>query len=460
MRVTIQRGAERPALSLWRDTAGPAPVVPAAPLPQHADVVIIGAGYTGLWTALHLLREQPELEVVVLERTHVGFGASGRNGGWASALFPTSLAKVAAHSSPESARDLRRAMIRTVDDVGRWAQEEGIDCEYAKGGTITIARNRAQVDTLWADVADAHAWGDTDADLAYLDAAGAESHVRMPGTLAASYTPHCAALHPLKLVHGLARAVMARGGRILEGVTALSYGRGVVSTDQGVITCDAVVRATEGFTARFDGHHREIMPIYSLMIATEPLPDALWERIGLAERETFTEQRHVVIYGQRTADGRLAFGGRGAPYHWDSGVSAEFDAHPRVHAGLHATLLELFPDLAGVRITHRWGGALGIPRDYMPFVRFADGVGEAGGYVGDGVAASALAGRTLADLILGRATADTALPWVGHHGRDWEPEPLRWLEANGMLAGLSLADRREAATGRPSRIAQMLYRLL
>ncbi len=460
MSSPIGRGAERPTASLWRDTAGPAPEIPTTALPQHADVVIIGGGYTGLWTALHLLRAQPELDVTVLERTHVGFGASGRNGGWASALFPTSLARVAEHSSRESALALRRAMIRTVDDVGRWAAEEGIDCDFEKGGTVTIARNRAQVDTLWADVAESHAWGDTDADLAFLDAEVASERVRMPGALAGSYTPHCAALHPLKLVHGLARAVLARGGRILEGVTALSYRQGVVSTDRGVITCDAVVRATEGFTARFDAHHREIMPIYSLMIATEPLSDAQWQRIGLAQRETFTEQRHVVIYGQRTADGRLAFGGRGAPYHWDSGVHADFDAHPRVHARLHETLLELFPDLAGVRVTHRWGGALGIPRDYMPFVRFEDGVGEAGGYVGDGVAASALAGSTLADLILGRATADTALPWVGHRGRDWEPEPLRWLEANGMLTGLSVADRREAATGRPSRIAQALYRFL
>ena len=460
MPARSSRGAERPVASLWRDTAGSAPEIPTSGLPQHADVVVIGGGYTGLWTALHLLREQPGIDVVVLERTHVGFGASGRNGGWASALFPTSLERVAEHSSPASARDLRRAMIRTVDDVGRWAAEEGIDCDFAKGGTVTVARNRAQVDTLWADVSDAHAWGDTDADLAYLDADATDAHVRMAGALAGSYTPHCAALHPLKLVHGLARAVLARGGRILENVSALSYTRGVVSTDHGVITCGNVVRATEGFTARFDAHHREIMPIYSLMIATEPLSDAQWERIGLAQRETFTEQRHVVIYGQRTADGRLAFGGRGAPYHWDSGVDADFDGHPRVHAGLHETLLDLFPELAGVRITHRWGGALGIPRDYMPFVRFADGVGEAGGYVGDGVAASALAGRTLADLILGHSTADTALPWVGHRGRDWEPEPLRWIEANGMLAGLSLADRREARTGRPSRIAQTLYRFL
>lgn len=453
-------GPEIAPASLWRDTAGPAPTIPAQDLPTSADVVIIGAGYTGLWTALHLLRESPGLSVVVVERTHVGFGASGRNGGWASALFPTSLERVAERSSRAGALAMRDAMRTVVDELGQWAGEEGIDCDFAKGGTITLARNRAQVDALWAEVADAHAWGSTDDDLRYLDAAAAGSRLNAAGTLAAAHTPHCAAIHPLKLVHGLAAAVLRRGGRILEGTMALSYASGVVSTNRGVITCGAVVRATEGFTARFDAHRRELLPIYSLMIATEPLPDAVWEQVGLAQRETFTEQRHVVIYGQRTADGRLAFGGRGAPYHWGSAIDARFDAHTRVHRQLHETLLELFPVLGGTRITHRWGGALGIPRDYMPRVAFADGVGAAGGYVGDGVAAAALAGRTMADLVLGRTTPRTALPWVNHHGRDWEPEPLRWLAANGMLVGLGLADRMEARSGRPSRLASLLYRLL
>lgn len=456
----MSRGPEPWPDSLWRHTAGDAPQSSPQELPQRADVVVIGAGYTGLWTALHLLREDPALHVVVLDRTGVGFGASGRNGGWASALFPTAPDRVAAMSSRASALDLRRAMVRVVDDLGTWADEEGIDCDYAKGGTITVARNRAQVDAMWAEVAHEHTWGATDEDVRFLDAQQAEEHLRAAGTLAGMYTPHCAAVHPLKLARGLARAVRRRGGVILEGITALSYARGVVSTDRGVISCGAVVRATEGFTARFEAHHRELMPIYSLMIATEPLTEAQWSAIGLERRQTFTEQRHVVIYGQRTADGRLAFGGRGAPYHWDSTIDAGFDTHRRVHQALHETLLDLFPVLGATRITHRWGGALAVPRDHMPFVRYANGVGAAGGYVGDGVAAAALAGRTMADLVLARATERTVLPWVQHTGPDWEPEPLRWLEANGMLAGLGLADRNEARTGRRSRLAAALYRLL
>jgi len=451
---------ERAPDSLWRATAGPSPRLPELPLPQHADVVIIGAGYTGLWAALHLLREQPGLDVVVLERTAVGFGASGRNGGWASALFPTSLERVAALSSRESAIAMQQAMHRVVDELAEWASEEGIDCEYAKGGTITVARNAAQMASMEADIARERTWGAADSDVHVLDRTRTLARIGAAGAVAGKFTPHCAAIHPLKLVHGLAEAVQRRGGHILERTAALSYSRGVVSTNRGVITGEAVIRATEGFTSRFDEHSREILPIYSLMIATKPLTDAQWAEIGLQQRETFTEQRHVVIYGQRTADGRLAFGGRGAPYHWGSAVSSRFDQHPRVHRALHKTLVELFPVLRGTPITHRWGGALGIPRDYMPFVRYAEGLGSAGGYVGDGVASAALAGRTMADLILGHATDRTALPWVNHHGRNWEPEPLRWLEANGMLAGLGLADRMEARTGKPAPIAALLYRFL
>lgn len=451
---------ERAPNSLWRATAGPAPSIDTGPLPAHADVVVIGAGYTGLWTALHLLREQPGLSVVVLDRTSIGFGASGRNGGWASALFPTSLDRLAAHSSRGSAIDMQRAMFGIVDELDAWARDEGIDYDYAKGGTLTVARNVAQVHSMRADIEHDRAWGADDGDVRMLNRVETLDRINAEGALAGKFTPHCAAIHPLKLAYGLAEATRRRGGVILEQTAALSYSRGVVTTNRGVITCDAVIRATEGFTARFDDHAREIMPIYSLMVATAPLTDAQWSDIGLRERETFTEQRHVVIYGQRTADGRLAFGGRGAPYHWGSSVDSRFDQHRSVHRGLHEALIELFPTLRSTPITHRWGGALGIPRDYTPFVRFADGVGEAGGYVGDGVTSAALAGRTLADLVLGRNTARTALPWVNHRSRNWEPEPLRWLEANGMLAGLSLADRSEARTGKPSRLASALYRFL
>ena len=164
------------------------------------------------------------------------------------------------------------------------------------------------------------------------------------------------------------------------------------------------MRATEGYTPRLPGLERDIVPVYSLMIATEPLPEATWAEIGLAERETFADFRHLIIYGQRTADGRLVFGGRGAPYHFGSRISPASDFVPSVFAALRTALVELFPVLADAAITHSWGGPLGLARDWHASVGLDvdTGLAWAGGYVGDGVSTTNLAGRTLADLIGGR----------------------------------------------------------
>lgn len=293
-----------------------------------------------------------------------------------------------------------------------------------------------------------------------LDADEAAERAHVPGVLAAAYTPHCAAIHPARLARGLAEVVERLGVRIVEGTPALSIEPGVVRTPAGDVRAPIVVRATEGFTAQLPGHRRTLLPVYSLMLATEPLPDRVWSEIGLARRETFTDARHLIIYGQRTADGRLAFGGRGAPYHFGSRLHPGLD--PRVHAALWQALVELFPAVSGFDVTHRWGGPLGIPRDWYASCGLdrATGLAWAGGYVGDGVGTSNLAGRTLADLIRGVDSPLTRLPWVNHRWRRWEPEPLRWLGVNVALRVISSADGAEARTGRPARRAAVAERLL
>jgi glycine/D-amino acid oxidase-like deaminating enzyme len=202
--------------------------------------------------------------------------------------------------------------------------------------------------------------------------------------------------------------------------------------------------------------------VYSLMIATEPLPASFWDDAGLASGETFSDFRHLLIYGQRTADNRFAFGGRGAPYHRGSRIDPSFDRDPRVFSLLRHSLAELFPAVSDFAITHAWGGPLAIPRDWHASVGLdrATGVGWGGGYVGDGVGTANLAGRTLADLVLGRDTELVRLPWVGHHSRRWEPEPLRWLEINAGLRAMSVADYEERVTGRHSVLARAMAPLL
>ncbi len=448
--------------SLWSATAGQAR--PRAPLGGDAtvDVAIVGAGYTGLWTAYYLRRADPGLRVAVIERAHAGFGASGRNGGWCSAIFPVGMRKLAQMHGLQRATALRIALQDTVDEVGAVAAAEGMDVDYAKGGVVTLVRNAAQMARARADIESARRYGVPEADLRMLSRGEALSRVRAENVLGAIYTPHCAALHPLKLVHHLAARVEQLGVDIYEQTAARSLGPRLVETDRGRVSADVVVRATEAYTAQLPGAHRALLPIYSLMVATAPLPEPAWDEIGLGGRATFTDHRHLRIYGQRTADGRLAFGGRGAPYHAGSAIRPAFDADREIHDGLRRLLTELFPVIAEHEFTHAWGGPLGIARDWHPAVGFdrVSGLGWAGGYVGDGVATSNLAGRTLADLILDRDSDLIRLPWVNHRSRRWEPEPLRWLGVNAGLRVVATADRQESRSGRPGQRARAIAHLL
>ncbi len=451
------------SLSLWLSTA-PGPLAPATPLAgdAEADVVIAGAGFTGLWTAYYLACAQPGLRIAVCEREIAGFGASGRNGGWCSALFPASLTKLARMAGRDAATAMYRAMERTVDEVGRVVAAEDIDCHWAKGGTIRLARSATQLERARAEVAEAREFGFGEDSLRLLPMDEARAMAGATSVLGGLFTPHCAAIHPARLARGLAGAVRQRGVAVHETTPVTGLAPGRVTTPRGTIRARYVIRATEGYTPLLPGLHRAIAPVYSLMIATEPLPEDVWQQIGLAGRPTFGDFRHLIIYGQRTADGRLAFGGRGAPYHLGSAIRPEFDRVPETFSKLRQSLTELFPATAGAAITHTWGGPLGIPRDWCASVGLdrGTGLGWAGGYVGDGVATTNLAGRTLADLILERDSALTRLPWVGHRSRNWEPEPLRWLGMNAGLQTMSWADRREARTGRQSRAASALGRLL
>jgi glycine/D-amino acid oxidase-like deaminating enzyme len=445
--------------SLWLDTfPGELTPRPALEASIDVDVAIVGAGLTGLWTAYELLGRAPDLRVAIVEAEIAGFGASGRNGGWCSALFAGSRAATERAHGRDAAVALQRAMFATVDEVGRVLTAEGIDAHFHKGGTLELATRAPHLARLQAHVDSERDWGFGPGDIEWLDADAASARIAAAGVLGGVYTPHCARVHPARLVRGLAAAVERRGATIYERSRVVDLAPGTVGTSGGRLRAEQVVLATEGYTARLPAHGRRIAPVYSLMIATEPLPARVWDEIGWSGRETLADGRHLIIYAQRTADDRIAFGGRGAPYHFGSRIRDDFDRDRRVFADLRAVLTELFPAVAGACITHEWGGPLGIPRDWYSSVGFDRGTGVAwaGGYVGDGVSTTNLAGRTLADLLLGIDSDLTALPWVNHRSPDWEPEPLRWLGINAGLALPTGADRHEARTGRPSRWRERL----
>lgn len=461
--MTTTHDSTAAAISFWHEDAA-LTGTPGSELPGDTalDVAIVGAGYTGLWTAYYLAKADPNLRIGIIEKEFVGFGASGRNGGWCSAIFPTSFRKVASGSGRSGAVEMQRAMFSTVREIGSVIASEAIDCDFEQGGYVSVARNTAQWARAQGEVRAWRDWGFDAEDMQLLSREEASRRVAASDLHGATFTPHCAALHPAKLAGGLSRVVRGLGVKIFEDTTVEAISERRLDTSRGVVRAEVIVRATEGYTADLPGAKRDLVPMYSLMVATAPLSDEQWDEIGLRQRETFSDKRHLRIYGQRTADGRVAFGGRGAPYHFGSRIRPEYDNDARVHAMLRSILTEIFPSIGGVEFTHAWGGNLGIPRDWYPSVGYdrRRGFAQAGGYVGDGVATAHLAGRTLAAEIVDVDDPVRALPWAGRQSPKWEPEPFRWLGVNAGTMAFSIADRTESSSGKPSRLASSFWRVL
>jgi glycine/D-amino acid oxidase-like deaminating enzyme len=353
-------------------------------------------------------------------------------------------------------------MIAAVDEVGRVAAAEGVDARFHKGGMMTMAVSQAQLERARQEVEYERSWGAEEGDCVVLGADEARARIDAPGCLGALYSPHCACIDPARLTRGLADAVEQLGVTIYEQTQVLAITPHYVHSLEGLVKAEVVVRATEAFTTNLPGCHREYVPVYSLMIATEPLPQSFWDQVGWAGYETFTDGRNLIIYVMRTEDGRIALGGRGAPYHFGSLMRDEFDRDPHVFEKLRASLAGLFPQLGDARITHHWGGPIAMPRDWWSSVGLdrQTGMAWAGGYLGDGVSTTNLAGRTLADLITAADSDIVKLPWVNHRNRKWEPEPLRWLGVNATIAAMGMADAEERRTGRQSRIMAITHKII
>lgn len=450
-------------LGFWQRSTG-GPPRPRAPLggSTRADVAIVGAGFTGLWTAYYLKQADPSLNVVVLESEYAGYGASGRNGGWVMGFCEGSPENYASHGGEAGVLALRRELIATVDEIGEVIDREGIDAHFHKGGGLTVAVNPAQEARLRAGVERARiGWGLDESDLHLLERGQLSDRIRIADARCASYTPHVARVHPARLVRGLADAVEALGVTIHESTRVGEIRPHQAIAESGTVTSDWVVRATEGYTASLRGLGRELAPLNSSMIVTEPLPESVWQEIGWHGSEALGDSANLYIYSQRTADGRIAIGGRGVPYRFGSRPDFGAETANSTVASLKAKLDTMFPAAAGAGVDHAWSGVLGVPRDWCVSVDAEPGTGlaRAGGYSGQGVAASNLAGRILRDLLLERESSLTGLPWVGHRPPRWEVEPLRFAAIHATYALYGQADRLENRSGRPSRLARALDRI-
>ena len=446
-----------PNLPYWYEKSDTRPALDAS---LKVDAVIIGAGYTGLWTAYYLLKTAPNMKIVILEKEYAGFGASGRNGGWASSIFPVSLSKVEKDFSRATAIHLQKTMNESVDEIQRVLIEEGINADYSKEGYISIARTKSQLIKAKAAVQETINLGLADQWM-LMNAQESSEKINISQSLGAIYTPHCAVIHPGKLVRALAKRVEEMGAKIFEKTAVIKLEDKKVYTQYYCIEAETVIRATESYSCKLPGYKRSTIPLYSLALATEPLSEEQRHTLNLNHRTAFNDMRNLLVYAQMTSDHRLVIGGRGAPYHFGSKISPQYDLVDSVHIKIRETINDFFPSLKNLQVTHRWGGALAVARNWYPSV----GVNEnksmawAGQYTGDGVAMSNLAGRILRNLILGIEDPINTLPFINKPTKLWVPEPFRWIGVNLGLTMMGLGDKEERVTQHPSKTVSLLEKL-
>jgi len=432
-------------VSFWvRDAGYPDPRPPLTESIE-ADVAIVGAGLTGLWTAYYLKRARPDWSIAVIEEQFAGFGASGRNGGWMSAEPAGQFRRYAASRGVESARALQREMFGAVRESVDVARREGFGESVADNGLIHVATSRPQLARAHAHIRAMKEQGWADDDVSTLTARDVVDRVAVDGALGGYATPHCARVHPAKYTFGLADAVSRLGVTIYEQTRATAIEPHRVRTGNGDVSARIVVRALEGYTLSQPGLQRRLLPMNSSMVITRPLTAEQQDAVGWNGGELLGDMAHSFSYLQRTADDRIAIGGRGVPYNFRSGFDRQGSTAEFAVELIRARLLELFPALGSVDLEHTWTGVLGVPRDWCAAVDYdpKDGVAWGGGYTGHGLSGTNLAARTLRDLILGEDTPLTRLPWVGRSARNWEIEPLRWFGATALYAAYRFADRRE-----------------
>jgi len=433
--------------SFWLDSV-PGSLAPRAALQEDlvADVAIIGAGYTGLWTAYYLKQINPSLTIAILEAEIAGFGAAGRNGGWCAGYLSGIDLWLDDAQHRDAAIRLQRLMFDTVSEVGRVAERESIDCHFEQSGALEIAVLPAQLTRLKDELKHSQGLGFDDGDYRFLSLGETREILNVDQAMGAILMSHCAAIHPARLARGLAETVEGLGVRLYEQSPLLELKGNQLRTPQGTVSAGTTILATEGYSTTLSGQERRLIPVHSMMVVTEPLSEEQIDAICMRKRFAFGNLDHVTTYGQLTADGRIAFGCRGT-YHFGSGIQGQFNTADPEFELVRQTLFRFFPVLEGIGFTHAWGGAMGVSRSLQPSVNYnpATQLAWAGGYFGNGVGATHLAGRTLADLVTGRDTERVHTPWVNppQAERKWEPEPLRWLGIKSARVLMHMADRAE-----------------
>ncbi len=416
-------------------------------LQESYDIAIIGGGFSGLWSAFHLNQLDPSLKIAIFEAKSLGYGASGRNGGWASSEYPVHKETLKKRIGESLTTQLLEALDQSIDEIGDFSKNHR-EVGFVKSGSLYFARNSAQLSRLKSKADGGNLW---------LSSSEIKERLNVTGALGGLFNPSCATVHPFNLVMALATHLESKGVSIFENSWASPVSGGVL-VNSSFIKAPVVIQATEAFGAP----GREFIPLYSLMVATEPLNESTWNEIGNSERFTFAENSHMINYAQRTVDNRIAIGGRGATYPFASKLQESKELTAKVHETIRSLLRSWFPILRDVNFTHSWGGAVAITRDWEPFVQWdpKNGFGRLGGYAGDGVTMSNLAAKILAYEILDVKNELRNLHFVNRKIRKWEPEPIRYFGVNTLVKLSGIADTEERITGRASLLNRVIEPLI
>jgi glycine/D-amino acid oxidase-like deaminating enzyme len=439
-------------VSYWLAASPAGPTRPSLTGSGTADVAIVGAGFTGLWTAIALTDTDPSLRVVVVEQETVGFGASGRNGGFCQASLTHGLANGLRHF-PDEIDILEREGLANLRALVAFTREHEIDCDLEETGGLAVADQAYQVEEFRAAVDEAAEHGE---ELVFLDRDAVQAKVHSPIWQAGLYQPpgRDVILDPAKLVRGLARVAEARGVAIHEGsrVSAVERRAGGVrlTTDAGA-TLDAghVVVATSAYSGWLRRLESHFVPVYDYVLVSDPLTPEQRASIGWADREGMSDANNQFHYFRLTADDRILWGGYDAIYYRNNGVGPAFDRRPATFEKLEAHFRRAFPQLAEVGFPYRWGGAIDTTSRFT--VTFGQALGGrltyAIGYTGLGVGASRWAAGVVRDFILRPDSDLLRLRFVQSRPFPFPPEPLRSVAVNLVRRELDRADRNEGRRG-------------
>jgi glycine/D-amino acid oxidase-like deaminating enzyme len=428
--------------SFWLATYGPYTPNASVRGDLAVDVAIIGGGFTGLSTAYHLRKDNPGMAVAVLEGEVIGYGASGRNGGFSMTLFGMEPAITKRLFGQQRTVEAHRYMERAVDYVDQLVKEHNMQSDYWFPGFLRVATSPKYAKRIQHDLQILNDMGI--GGIEWIDAARLRAEVDSPAFLGAWWEPRCGLLNPAKQVRELKRVAAQFGAQIYENTPVNAIERGarfLLHTPAGTVTADKIVFATNAYSHLIPQLASKQAPVFTHMVVTAPLTADQLATIGWTHRQGIEDARNLVHYFRLTADNRLAMGGSDVTLAY--GRSMTQDLNARVFADLERDVVQIFPGLRGVLFTHRWGGPVSVPVQMVPAIGH---LGDARalyslGCIGHGVSLTHLNGRTLADLVCERKTDLTDIWFVNRKVMPWPPEPVRFVVSQAIRGYLRVEDR-------------------